>query len=637
MANAIDSLNFNSTDYVFTLPYGTCSTAAATAAKVVTLDNFSLETGASVRIKFTYANSVSSPTLNINGTGAKSIYWHGATLASSQYWQAGAVLDFVYNGTQWDMIGVAKDNNTTYSAAGSSLGLVKSGGDVTISSGTITVNDDSHNHVIENVDGLQDALDGKVDLTSSQTITGFKTFANGLSTRVWRNYSTESDYQDIRHPGKSGVIALTEDVLDRYGGYIGKDGGGTNSEIFNDYNTNSAEGDYSHAEGRSTTASGWASHAEGYATLAKGSTAHAEGSYAEATGDNAHAEGYYTEAQGTNSHAEGYYSLAIGASSHAEGGSGEASGDYSHVEGFGGEALGDYSHAEGNNTKASGEGSHAEGVDTIASGKAAHAEGYGCKAQSLYVHAEGVGTIAQVRNIHVQGHYNSNPTASSAAGTYGTAFVIGNGTNDSSRSNAFRVSYAGEPYSLSSLNTSGADYAEFFEWLDSNPDSEDRRGYFVTLDGDKIKIAEPGDYILGIISALPAVIGNGDEDWKGKYILDDFGAFITEEFEYDMEEPVEIVDEETGETKIETQIVKKTGTKYKENPDYDPSVPYIQREDRPEWDTVGMMGVLAVRDDGTCKVNGYCKVADGGIATSADSGYRVIKRVSDNVVKVIFK
>jgi hypothetical protein len=40
------------------------------------------------------------------------------------------------------------------SAAGSSLGLVKSGGDVTISSGVITVKDDSHNHTIANVDNL---------------------------------------------------------------------------------------------------------------------------------------------------------------------------------------------------------------------------------------------------------------------------------------------------------------------------------------------------------------------------------------------------------------------------------------------------------------------------------------------------
>lgn len=48
-----------------------------------------------------------------------------------------------------------QDTNTTYSAAGTALGLVKSGGDVTIASGVITVNDDSHNHTIANVDGLQ--------------------------------------------------------------------------------------------------------------------------------------------------------------------------------------------------------------------------------------------------------------------------------------------------------------------------------------------------------------------------------------------------------------------------------------------------------------------------------------------------
>ena len=52
-------------------------------------------------------------------------------------------------------------NNYVLPSAGTSLGGVKTGGDVTISSGVITVNDDSHNHVISNVDGLQSALDGK--------------------------------------------------------------------------------------------------------------------------------------------------------------------------------------------------------------------------------------------------------------------------------------------------------------------------------------------------------------------------------------------------------------------------------------------------------------------------------------------
>ena len=57
--------------------------------------------------------------------------------------------------------------DTTYSAAGTSLGLVKSGGDVTISSGTITVNDDSHNHIIANIDGLSGQLTNLENKTSN--------------------------------------------------------------------------------------------------------------------------------------------------------------------------------------------------------------------------------------------------------------------------------------------------------------------------------------------------------------------------------------------------------------------------------------------------------------------------------------
>lgn len=320
-----------------------------------------------------------------------------------------------------------------------------------------------------------------------------------------------------------------------------------------------------------------------------------------ASGDYSHAEGRITEASGGYSHAEGQYTTA--------------SGMYSHAEGQSTTSSGMYSHAEGQNTTSSGMYSHTEGCGVAATGECSHAEGYYTTAKSYQ---------------HVLGHYNNTSTSGgvNSGTTTGSAFVIGNGTY-SSGSNAFRVTYAGKPYSCSSMTTSGADYAEFFEWQDSNSDGEDRRGYFVTLDDDKIRIAEPNDYILGIVSALPAVIGNGDEDWRGRYILDEFGAFIVEEFEYESE----VFDEETGAIKVITQ----TGTRYKENPDYDHSIPYIQREDRPEWDTVGMMGVLAVRDDGTCQVNGYCKVAEGGIATTADSGYRVITRVNNHVVKIVFR
>jgi hypothetical protein len=98
------------------LPYGVCSTAANTAAKTVTVPVFTLETGATVIVKFTYANSASSPTLNVNSTGAKAIKIYGTTAASTGTtttgWVAGAVQMFTYDGTNW-----IRDywNNTTYS------------------------------------------------------------------------------------------------------------------------------------------------------------------------------------------------------------------------------------------------------------------------------------------------------------------------------------------------------------------------------------------------------------------------------------------------------------------------------------------------------------------------------------------
>ena len=119
MAKNIVNLSLDGSNYT-TRPFGTCETAAATTAKVVTCADFSLTTGATVLVKFTYANTASSPTLNVNSTGAKSIYYRGAALASSlYYWGAGDVVEFYYNGTQWDLLNVS-NNNTTYSALSAS-------------------------------------------------------------------------------------------------------------------------------------------------------------------------------------------------------------------------------------------------------------------------------------------------------------------------------------------------------------------------------------------------------------------------------------------------------------------------------------------------------------------------------------
>lgn len=78
--------------------YGTCATAAATAAKVVTLSSYALTVGGLVAVKFTYANTAASPTLNINSKGAKAIYYKGAALTDTTLIQAGDTCLFLYNG-----------------------------------------------------------------------------------------------------------------------------------------------------------------------------------------------------------------------------------------------------------------------------------------------------------------------------------------------------------------------------------------------------------------------------------------------------------------------------------------------------------------------------------------------------------
>ena len=395
-----------------------------------------------------------------------------------------------------------------------------------------------------------------------------------------------------------------------------------------------AEGDetcassYSHAEGEWTVASGEGSHAEGGATTASGTSSHAEGNETCASGDNSHAEGCFTTASGVGSHAEGNISVAYGMSSHAEGNNTYANGYYSHAEGVGTTASGDSSHAEGGGTTASGGCSHAEGYNTYASGEDSHAEGGNTIASNYASHASGKYNAAMITG----GSYNN---------TTGTAFVIGNGTSESARSNAFSVQFDGIVKAKSTITASTtADYAEFFEWKDGNPNNEDRVGHFVTIDNDKILIAtDPDQYILGIVSGEPFVLGNGDCDtWNGMYLKDEFNRTIYEpapkmELDKDTNEYKQVLDEDGN--------IVYEGTRPKINPDYDPSKPYVSRFDRKEWAPVGMLGVLSVIQDGTCEVNGYACCNKDGIATKCkrtDPGaYRVIAKISDKVVRVIFR
>ena len=95
----------------------------------------------------------------------------------------------------------------------------------------------------------------------------------------------------------------------------------------------STVGDYSHAEGRETTASGHYSHAEGSNATASGKTSHAEGDNTTASGYASHVEGDSTTASGEVSHAEGIGTTASGWDSHTEGCGTKASSSDQHVQG----------------------------------------------------------------------------------------------------------------------------------------------------------------------------------------------------------------------------------------------------------------------------------------------------------------
>lgn len=86
--------------------YGTCATASATAAKVGTLSAFTLKTGSRVTIKFTNKDTSTNPTLNVNGTGAKPIYYNNARVSTGMI-EANYLATFVYDGTNWCLMNPA--------------------------------------------------------------------------------------------------------------------------------------------------------------------------------------------------------------------------------------------------------------------------------------------------------------------------------------------------------------------------------------------------------------------------------------------------------------------------------------------------------------------------------------------------
>ena len=104
--NGVTVGNFRDTRYANNSMayYGANSEAAATVERTVEINDYQLKKGNVVSVKFT--NSVpTSATLNVNQTGAKAIYYKGSALQTG-FILAGDTAQFVYNGTQYDLISI---------------------------------------------------------------------------------------------------------------------------------------------------------------------------------------------------------------------------------------------------------------------------------------------------------------------------------------------------------------------------------------------------------------------------------------------------------------------------------------------------------------------------------------------------
>jgi Peptidase_G2, IMC autoproteolytic cleavage domain len=168
-----------------------------------------------------------------------------------------------------------------------------------------------------------------------------------------------------------------------------------------------------------------------------------------------------------------------------------------------------------------------------------------------------------------------------------------------------------------SWNSGGVGYAEYFEWEDGNPATEDRRGTAVVLAGEKIRPAgtfEKGN-IIGVVAARPAVIGDVAEMiWNGAYARDVFGANSYEDAPVVAWNDGE-VDHRYFEDRIPGGLVPPTsavrGVQKRQilSTDYDPAKNYTPRSQRKEWAAVALIGKVVLRK-GQPANHGWRKLKD---------------------------
>lgn len=169
------------------------------------------------------------------------------------------------------------------------------------------------------------------------------------------------------------------------------------------------------------------------------------------------------------------------------------------------------------------------------------------------------------------------------------------------------------------------DYAEYFENAASGVIA---LGTLMALDGRKVRPAEAGDHVLGVVSATASVAsGDSPFSWSKRYLTGEFGEMLY----HDIPDPdwPEFVpdpswikgddDLEADRPMVRNQVPAPLISVPVENPDYDPTRENIPRSERPEeWTCVGLLGQIHTRLDATVAAGDFVKPSAGGVGTKSD-------------------
>ena len=193
-------------------------------------------------------------------------------------------------------------------------------------------------------------------------------------------------------------------------------------------------------------------------------------------------------------------------------------------------------------------------------------------------------------------------------------FLQAYSNNASSADLEFQMTSSGSMTADGSFSGSGADYAEYFETADGNGIEI---GKTVVLDGNKVRASTSSDDASAIIGVVrpkedgkcSMTIGNTAwNHWTNKYLTDDFGVFIWED--YIVKEWTEKTTKENGNIEVKNHSYpfdsipegvtvpddakEITQQRKKQNPDWNEDTEYVKRQDRKEWVIIGLLGQIPI-------------------------------------------